>query len=50
MVGVMEALLAMGADVEAVDSEHGKRALHHALDWKQEAAALFFLQRDRPAT
>ena len=48
MVGAIEALVAMGADVEAADSEHGMRALHYALDCEQEAAALFLLQRDPP--
>ena len=48
VVGVMEALVGMGADMEAADSEHGMRALHHALACKQEAAALFLLQRDPP--
>ena len=47
LVGVMEALLAKGVDVEAVDSSEG-RALHYALHTKQEAAALYLIQCDSP--
>ena len=47
MVGTMAVLVAMDGDVEA-DSRHGMRALHHALCFKQEAAALFLIKRDPP--
>ena len=45
MVGAMEALVTMGANIEAAD-QLGRQALHYALESKQEAAALFLLQRD----